>query len=260
MMGIFGGSVAFYHFPRVFPQSNTPVQLPDFGYDIIPYWCPMIHHTNTQSSILMFLYLWIFIGAACRRNSQGRLIMQQLLHMNAMLFLMRTTTVGITGLPQPDPRCIDIQSKPATYMESIKFVMLRGFPPHACGDLIFSGHVACTLACAVILHRHDYLNGIIAYAMTLLLVLLSMYSVIACRSHYTVDVILAMYFVHYVQYWYFSKVDSISWQDYAREKNISYAVKLIAWLEDKSITQDDEARTESSSDGSIHSINNKNVV
>ena len=33
-MGVFGGSVAYYHFPRV-DVRDAPTTLPDFGYDLI---------------------------------------------------------------------------------------------------------------------------------------------------------------------------------------------------------------------------------
>jgi len=106
-MGVFGGSVAFYHFPRVFPESYEPVPLPDFGYDLIPYFCPLWNngHSNLQSVILLFFYMIVFAGALRHQGNKGRIIVQQLLHLNTLIFLARTTTVGVTGLPQPNPRC-----------------------------------------------------------------------------------------------------------------------------------------------------------
>jgi len=267
-MGVFGGSVAYYHFPRVAPTRDTPMPLPDFGYDLIPYWCPMLNDdTNMQSVILLFLYVWVLIGAFFKQNNQGRLLLQQLFHLNAIIFLIRTTSVGVTGLPQPNPRCEPIQYEGVTYVEAIKFVMLRGFPPHAlhdvgahaCGDLIFSGHVACTLLCIVILHKHDYLNSVMAYAVTILLALLSMVFVISCRSHYTVDVVLATHIVYFVQYWYYFKSDSITRFYYANSKNISLSTQLIAWLEDKDINTKKEGDTSDSCSESSISSNISNL-
>jgi len=238
IMGVFGGSVAFYHFPRVYPKSYIPVPLPDFGYDIIPYWCPLYNHgsLNLQSTILLFFYTLLFVGATYKRNGKGRLIVQQLLHLNSIIFLIRTCTVGITGLPQPNPRCQPIQSKIVTYKEAVQFVMLRGYPPHACGDLIFSGHVACVLLCIVLFHKYNYFTGTSPFIITNVLGLLSILSVISCRSHYTIDVILAFYFVYFVQDWYFIRCNIISTAFYYTDRTcIPVAVKFIAWLEDRKI-------------------------
>ena len=210
-----------------------------------------------QTAILLFFYFWILIGALFKQNNQGRLIIQQLFHLDAMVYLIRTTTVGVTGLPQPDPRCQPFQYETVTYVEAIKYVMIRGYSFGACGDLIFSGHVACTLVCVAILHNHDYLNGVMAYAVTILLALLSMVFVISCRSHYTVDAVLAIHVVYFVQYWYFSKSDSIRFY-YVNRKNISLSNQLIAWLEDKCIDTKKERNTSDSSSES--SINAKNYI
>jgi len=237
-MGVLGGSVAFYHFPRVFPVSYAPVPLPDFGYDIIPYWCPLYNHgsLNLQSTILMFFYILILLGAMHKQN--GRLILQRLLHLNSIIFLIRTCTVGITGIPQPNPRCQPIQSKSVSYIEALQFVMLRGFPPHACGDLIFSGHVACVLLCIVMFYKYDYFHGRCAYIVTMMMGALSCLSVISCRSHYTVDVILAFYFVYFVQDWYFVRCNS---------GDGSRVVKFIAWLEGRNDEKAENGKIKDSS-------------
>lgn len=227
-MGIIGGSFAFYHFPRIPQPFNQPLALPDFGYDLIPYWCPMVGNANPQSCILLLFYSLIFLGAVY--HTQGRLIMQRLLHLNILVFVTRTTTVFVTGLPQPNPRCTPIQSWNASLLESIKFVW-RSFPPHACGDLIYSGHVACILVCMVIFHRHDYYLGRWEIAMAMWGVAsLAMYAVISCRSHYTVDVILAFYFVFFIQEGYFLRSEGRSTRrrNEGRRWNVSC---FIRWLE-----------------------------
>jgi len=260
-MGVFGGSVALYHFPRINPKILNPVPLPDFGYDMIPYFCPLFYGTNIQSAVLLILYVMISIGALFKKNNQGRLMIQQLLHLSSILFLLRTTTVGITGLPQPNPSCLDVQSEALTYVESIQHVMLRGFPPKACGDLIFSGHVACTLMSIVILYKYRFMDSIISCAAIFSLGLACVYSVISCRSHYSVDAVLAIYFVFFVQYWYYSISDSICTHHYVKGKNVTRATRLIAWLEDKSIKDYmDKDFTDSSSNGSIDSIAEKIFV
>ena len=217
-MGIFGGSVAYMHFPRT--AKETPAQLPDFGYDIIPYHCPRIPHVphgNVQSVVLFVLYAIIFVGVVVRwkpryhpmtgerikGTGDGRLILQQLYHLNCLVFVTRTSTVVMTGLPQPNPKCTSHQHYPVTFVGALQFVVGRGFPPHACGDLIYSGHVGCTLICMAVLHKHGFLRRRLAALIVWAVAIVGIYFTIACRSHYTVDVVLAMYFGYFLPEWYF---------------------------------------------------------
>lgn len=244
-MGIFGGSVAFYHFPRVSSSRKEPVQLPDLGYDLIPYNCIVVNNShpfksNVQSVVLIFFYILTGCCALFRPNGEGRIIVQQLLHLNSLTFFARTFTVGITGLPQPDPACGNFQSDSVTYMEAVQYVVLSGFPFHACGDMIFSGHVSCILMCLVIFQKYNFFAGIFKCT-SWILCLFGVYSVIACRSHYSVDVVLAFFFVYFIQNWYFIRSEISNSYDYDGSIDTSYiknvrkslTVKFIVWLEDE---------------------------
>jgi len=222
IMGVFGGSVAFLHFERT--SKDVPDPLPDFGYDVIPYWCPILipHYSdgNIQTIVLFLLYTLILSGIILRWKPRchpvsgtiicggdGRLILQHMCHLNCLVFLTRTTVVGLTGLPQPNPRCVDKQNFPVTFLDAITFVMGRGFPPHACGDLIYSGHVGCTLVCMAVLHRHGFLRNRLQIILVWILAAIGIYFTISCRSHYSVDVVLAFYFGYFLPEWYFNRSD-----------------------------------------------------
>lgn len=237
LMGLVGGTVAYMHFPR--SDLPYPHALPDYGYDVIPYWCPAIPHAphgNVQSVVLLFLYglvlggvtlrwspwvkwraPWIFRflggkGIGSERQvwgGDGRLIFQRLLHLNSLLFLTRTTTVCVTGLPQPNPKCVNEQHHPVTYRNALQFVMGRGFPPHACGDLIYSGHVGCTLICMIVLTKHGYLRNLAVRAFVWAVAALGIYCTVSCRSHYTVDVVLAFYMSYLLGEWYFVRAEGL---------------------------------------------------
>mmetsp|Transcript_19432 Transcript_19432/g.43182 ORF Transcript_19432/g.43182 Transcript_19432/m.43182 type:complete len:467 (-) Transcript_19432:141-1541(-) len=235
-MGIFGGSVAYMHFPRT--SRDSPAQLPDFGYDVIPYYCPQIPHVphgNVQSVVLFLLYAIIFGGVIVRWKPRyhpatgkrlwggdGRLILQQLYHLNCLVFVTRTSTVVMTGLPQPNPKCTSHQHYPVTFRGALSFVVGRGFPPHACGDLIYSGHVGCTLICMAVLHRHGFLRNRAVAALVWTIALIGIYFTISCRSHYTVDVVLACYFGYFLPEWYMNRSDGIIGGRVSR---------IIRWLE-----------------------------
>lgn len=221
IMGILGGSVAYMHFQR--SDSRTTDPLPDYAYDVIPYYCPRIPyvpHGNVQTVILFFLYTVILVGVIYRWSPRyhpksrtvawggdGRLILQHICHLNCLVFLTRTSTVGLTGLPQPNPKCVHQQHYHVTFSEARSFVIGRGFPPHACGDLIYSGHVGCTLICMAVMHRHGYLRNRAVAALVWLIAVIGIYFTISCRSHYSVDVVLAIYFGYGLPEWYFNRSD-----------------------------------------------------
>jgi len=239
LMGVFGGAVAYSRFPR-FTGYVNPQALSDIGYDIIPYFCPMIHppfsfgvmvhDENPQSLILLILYIIVLAGVVRRRSEDGRMILQDLLHLNSLIFLTRMTTVGVTSLPQPNPRCVDDQQINITYLQSIIKVVGGSFPPRACGDLIFSGHVSCILICCAVMHYHNYFGSalkpekkysrILYMSIVWTLAFAGIFAVITCRSHYTVDAILAFYFSYFLSEFYFVRAegkisgtisDSIRW-------------------------------------------------
>jgi hypothetical protein len=85
--------------------------------------------------------------------------------------------------------------------------MGRGFPPHACGDLIYSGHVGCTLICMAVLHRHGFLKRKSVAVLLWVVAVIGIYFTISCRSHYSVDVVLAFYFGYFLPEWYFNRSD-----------------------------------------------------
>ena len=233
-MAVFGGAVAFMHFPRTSPDVDTPITLPDYGYDLIPEYCPrlgILYKDNIQSEVLLIFYVYfIFYCLVFRmrnwgdgvQNHHGIHVFQQLLHLHCMVFLTRTTTVGLTGLPQPNPKCVSVQHSAVTYMEALQFVVLRGFPPRACGDLLYSGHVACILICVIIMCYHKVYPHYIVRNFFLMLALVGIYGVISCRSHYSIDVILACYFSFGLSFVYYTvrdypKWNWIKWLDSAEE-------------------------------------------
>ncbi|KAL7497870.1 hypothetical protein ACHAWT_009113 [Skeletonema menzelii] len=255
IMGVFGGSVAYMHFER--SDRDVPDPLPDFGYDRIPYFCPAIPHVphgNVQSIVLFILYTIILSGVVLRwtprfhpksgtvvSNGDGRLILQHMFHLNCLVFLTRTSTVGVTGLPQPNPKCVEQQHLPVTFGNALQFVMGRGFPPHACGDLVYSGHVGCTLICMAVLHRHGFMkNKIVAVGMWTVAAI-GIYFTISCRSHYSVDVVLAFYFGYFLPEWYFNRSDAR-----VRGRVSRWIRKMEVRPEDFEIDNDDDSSSEES--------------
>ena len=58
-----------------------------------------------------------------------------------------------------------------------------------------------------VLHRHGFLKNRIAAISTWVVAVIGMYFTISCRSHYSVDVMLAFYFGYFLPEWYFNRSD-----------------------------------------------------
>jgi hypothetical protein len=58
-----------------------------------------------------------------------------------------------------------------------------------------------------VLHRHGYLKRKSAAFLVWVLAVIGFYFTISCRSHYSVDVVLAFYFGYFLPEWYFNRSD-----------------------------------------------------
>ncbi|GMI23326.1 hypothetical protein TeGR_g8659, partial [Tetraparma gracilis] len=128
-----------------------------------------------------------------------------------LMFLTRTTVVGVTNLPNPNyhPDCIAAQKEEFTFLEALKKVCGSGFPPHACGDLIYSGHTACTFMAMYIFHKTAVFQNKAVCAFMWFWALAAIISIFGCRSHYTVDVVLGLYFAYFLSNWYFQRAEGV---------------------------------------------------
>ena len=82
-----------------------------------------------------------------------------------------------------------------SYYDALSFVLGK-FPHKSCGDLIFSGHTALITIWAM---NIEWQNGFVRNtwwirATCWIFSLWGVFKLIACRSHYTVDVVLGLYF------------------------------------------------------------------
>jgi hypothetical protein len=232
IMAVFGGAVAYSRIPKV--QSDMPQALPDLGLELIGSFCPLESPNNIQSLVLLIMYLYLGYIALYKQN--GRLILQRYLHISALIFLTRTTTVGLTSLPNPNPAggCIRAQQwDDITYWDAFAKVVLGSFPPHACGDLIYSGHAACTISAMVIFSYHDCYPNRFVEGFFWLMTAICGYSLVGCRSHYTVDIVLGAYFAFAICQWYLLRADD--------PRGGTSRNRWIAWLECQDLEKDNRA-------------------
>ena len=156
------------------------------------------------SLTLVIFYSYLAL-AVVPYHPRGHTVLHHFLLLNSLMFLTRTTTVSVTNLPQPNftPKCLKAQNDTATLAESFHVVMLSGFPPKACGDLIYSGHAACAILSMAIFERHGCFFGYGSLRATgWAMVAAAIASIFMCRSHYTVDVVLGVYFSYFLSEWF----------------------------------------------------------
>ena len=108
-----------------------------------------------------------------------------------------------------------------------------------------------------VLHRHGYLRNRLVACCVWTVAAIGIYFTISCRSHYSVDVVLAFYFGYFLPEWYFNRSDGIIGGRISR---------FIRWLE---VRPDDLESNEvalatavgkSASSGQTFSTDNSTVV
>ena len=143
----------------------------------------------------------LFVVVRSVFHADGRFILQRSFHVMSAIYLLRWITVPMTFLPNPNPQCHWAETHEVSLKEAILMVS-DNFPPGACGNLIFSGHAAQLCLYAAVGFKfelwgqwhgwHDWRRTSLLYLVPLFLAVLGFVSVIGCRSHYTIDVVLAI--------------------------------------------------------------------
>jgi hypothetical protein len=177
-------------------------------------------HLNFQSVVLVIFYLYALLWAILhihRGDRLGAVMLTRFCLVNSLVFVTRTSVVGLTALPQPNfgKHCSISQTEDVSYWEAVVEVC-SNFPPKACGDLIYSGHVACAF-CALFIF--DSLQAYPPLPMSLPpqlirgcfygLGAMAVLSCLLCRSHYTVDVVLGIYFAYFLSVFYLQRANGL---------------------------------------------------
>ena len=225
-----GGAVATMRFQRVSTNESSVYILPDVVMDFFKdtdadeKYCLIADNLGADLALginYILLFLELFFG----RN--GHILFQRVLHVSAMVFVIRSTVVGMTGLPNPNDRCIELQTQKMTYLQAVTWLMSQ-FPPRSCGDLIFSGHTALLTSWLLCFEKHNGFfrnNRLLRYTVWLFCAY-SILMLVVCRAHYSVDVVLGLWMAFFIVEFYHSRAC-----DQNVHKN-SFFAKLIRRQED----------------------------
>ena len=253
-----GGAVATMRFQRKSQNRNTE-PLPDFVFDMFlnTDWDDLYCDPDDNSSFRVngykvpgadgALFLnFILLMLEVLFGRRGHILFQRIFHISGMLFLVRSTVVGLTGLPNPNRRCLELQNVKMTYMEALRWLM-SSFPHRSCGDLIFSGHTALISSWLFCFERHRGFFSANMFVKVLVWVyaFCGIVLLMVCKAHYTVDVVLGFWFSFFICEFYHSR----AYNTYEGDTRIG---RLIRRVEDWGPEWEDEPGSVFERRGTLH--------
>ncbi|KAK9767571.1 hypothetical protein K7432_002543 [Basidiobolus ranarum] len=160
------------------PSNTVNPIMPDAGFEVIPE----MHNIGLTDAFdgITFAFLALLILT----HQTPLRIAVHALSCSFMNNMMRTTTVAITSVVDPRPGCEHVTSN-----------FWWTFTLHRCGDAIFSGHTSIFMLCCMAWVTYAPRNtiGIGGILLMIGLVIGGSLIIISNRTHYTVDVLLAIY-------------------------------------------------------------------
>ena len=148
-------------------QSSHFPTIYDILHEELPH-IPMLEHMSDVICIVLLLSLVVL----------DRTIFYYFLGFILTIFIIRSVTIFVTILPK-NKKC------------NVKYAsMFRG----GCYDKIFSGHFATGLLATIMLYSNNYIN----LMLLLLINFANALFIILSRSHYTIDIIVALFITLFV--------------------------------------------------------------
>jgi hypothetical protein len=190
VMSICGDALAWHRMPKYATIEDAKLHiLRDGGHELIPYTCDSsIINCNMQTTVILFS-LPFFVGR-CYFLSNGVAIFNKFVRLVSIMMILRTMTMISTAFPNPNPQCYDESTINISYRDAI-LQTISTFPTKSCGNLMFSGHTMFLLSFCLFEVQFLYTQvwfRIASVAKTVF----GVYYIIACRSHYTIDVVVSL--------------------------------------------------------------------
>jgi len=193
IMAVFGDAVAWHRLPTYEDTVDSIAHiLPDVGFDAFPYYCPIVSGFNIQTlAIVCPVAFFAFRCVFCLKN--GVFVIQRFLHTSSVVMILRTLTLSVTSFPNPNPRCMGstVTDNPLFGSRGTILRIVTSFPPSTCGNLMFSGHTAYLILLVLFDYKYSVMPRKL-FSLSIGRTILGLYSVIACRSHYSVDVVVSV--------------------------------------------------------------------
>jgi PAP2 superfamily C-terminal len=212
------------------PRTHPPQ--PDVGWDIVGAPSTAVCGAHVNSTLPTYVLLGFMLACLFRMmvfDIRGAYVWMRFAVLEGVLLLLRATTVWVTSLDNPWPGCDDCgqgsKKCPTTLWGCVSLTALGGFPFFDCGDSVFSGHTLQYILCGLIWTR--FYRG---PARNFLLVVVwacvgwGLWSLLSCRFHYTLDLIVAIYLAAAL-WWLWDVMDGL-----ASSSNPSGVARFVRWV------------------------------
>ncbi len=178
---IFGMNFVHKRMPRDVPP------LPDLGHEITPHLKP-----EKLGDVTMMTLIVTFIVSVFLHNRRWPILIKFLQTMGN-LYLLRVISILVTSLPPTENHCrYEYQEIDNIYWNTLKGLITLGGNNIHCGDLMFSGHT-CMVTNVWMVFMRNYKRGHFLKFFSTIVLLLTLFFIIATRSHYTIDVWIAFW-------------------------------------------------------------------
>ncbi len=188
-MSVFGDALAWHRMPiyDTIEEAKSHI-LRDLGHELIPYTCDASFiRRNMQTTVILFSLPAFLIRCYFLKN--GIQYVNKFLFVAGTIMILRTLTMISTSYPNPNPQCYDESINEISFPDAI-LQTITSFPPRSCGNLMFSGHTMFLILFFCFETHFLYARWFYKIA-SLFKTLIGMYFIIACRSHYTADVVVS---------------------------------------------------------------------
>ena len=164
-------------------QQSIPTDytLPDIGHYLLPDFSKYEKTVDIFPvvAILSLIYLDKFKHA------------NQFIYILAIILILRSISVSLTILPCSNKNAYEVQN-------NSKIPYLNG----GCHDKMFSGHTAILILCTIFILYHKLVPQKY-FSIVIIFTIIGILAIIATRSHYTVDVFIAIIITFLTFHYYY---------------------------------------------------------
>lgn len=187
-------------------KENKGYALPlkDLGFDIFPYVIP----SSVVPNFMLCFIIFTILNTLLWKGVSGVMkITQRFMLMYGVALILRTISVRVTILPNPDPTCIPVYY-PNVFIGSLLYLIGK---VETCFDCLFSGHTSVIVFCTCMCFRYtgSWEDKTFVFKFLLLPFTVGIHLVISTRFHYTVDVYFAILISIIIFDFYHGKLDRV---------------------------------------------------
>ncbi|ORY08308.1 hypothetical protein K493DRAFT_309895 [Basidiobolus meristosporus CBS 931.73] len=189
-------------------DSNTKSPLKDLGFEAFPF----LSTFSVADALVMSLLGITLVGItiASRKLSKIIIFWRRVFWLTGLLYFYRAFTIITTTLP-PTKDCEPVVADSFSEMMLVGTYMIVGVDK-ACTDNIYSGHTMIVTSSVMMWNIYTRVPWFKLYA--LLHAIAAIYTIIASRLHFTVDVLLSLFITYAMYCIYFGLVRSATLQSY----------------------------------------------